>query len=142
MYRHIGVPVHLAHKDKLGKALRTATDLAAHYDSRLTLVGVTGPAPSDIARSPAEFGEKLERYALELGRDAGVDIGTRVSVCNDPATELRKALDREFHDLRVDLVIMASHVPGFRDYIFSSNAGYLASHTDLSVFVVRGYDPD
>ena len=37
----------------------------------------------------------------------------------------------------VFLIIMASHVPGFRDYVFASNSGYLASHTDLSIFVVR-----
>ena len=48
------------------------------------------------------------------------------------------ALDEQFHALGVDLVVMASHVPGFREYIFHSNAGFLASHTDLSVFVVRG----
>ena len=33
--------------------------------------------------------------------------------------------------------IMASHVPGFRDYVFHSHAGKLATHTDLSVMIVR-----
>jgi nucleotide-binding universal stress UspA family protein len=28
-------------------------------------------------------------------------------------------------------------VPGFAEHLFSSNAGYLASHADISVFVVR-----
>jgi nucleotide-binding universal stress UspA family protein len=32
---------------------------------------------------------------------------------------------------------MGSHVPGFAEHLFSSNAGYLASHTDISVFIVR-----
>jgi len=36
-----------------------------------------------------------------------------------------------------DLVVMASHVPGFREHILSSNAGYVASHAPISVFVVR-----
>jgi hypothetical protein len=32
---------------------------------------------------------------------------------------------------------MASHVPGFKDCVFSSNAGHLASHAPMSVYVVR-----
>ena len=39
--------------------------------------------------------------------------------------------------LRIDLIVMASHVPGVAEYVFASNAGYLASHADLSVLVVR-----
>ena len=36
-----------------------------------------------------------------------------------------------------DLVVMASHVPGVLEHIFSSNAGYVARHAKVSVFVVR-----
>ena len=62
---------------------------------------------------------------------------TRVEVVGDPVADLDRALNRLFHELEVDLVVMASHIPGIRDYVFHSNAGFLASHTDLSVFVVR-----
>lgn len=31
---------------------------------------------------------------------------------------------------------MATHVPGFKEYVFASNAGFLAAHTDVSVFIV------
>jgi hypothetical protein len=32
---------------------------------------------------------------------------------------------------------MASHVPGLPEHIFASNAGAVASHAGMSVFVVR-----
>ena len=138
LYRHIGVPVDLAHRDKLGKALTTATDLARHYDARVTLVAVTGPAPGEAAHNPQEFRQRLDAVAAELAQDTGVTVDAHAEVIGDPAADLDKSLDRQFHELGVDLVVMASHVPGFREYIFHSNAGFLASHTDLSVFVVRG----
>ena len=36
-----------------------------------------------------------------------------------------------------DLVVVASHIPGFPEYLFASNAGYLAMHATVSVFVIR-----
>ena len=138
MYQHIGVPVHLAHVESLGKAINTAADLATLYHSQLTLVAVTGPAPSEVAHNVDEFTAKLESWAAQQSAELGVKIETRVSVCNDPSADLDHVLDREFHELGVDLVVVASHIPGYREYIFHSNAGFLASHTDLSVLVVRG----
>lgn len=138
LYRHIGVPVDLAHREKLDKALATATGLAKCYGARVTLVAVTGPAPGEAAHNPKEFRAKLDAFAAELAAESGVEVDAQTEVIGDPVADLDKALDSQFHELGVDLVVMASHVPGFREYIFHSNAGFLASHTDLSVFVVRG----
>jgi len=41
MYQKIMVPVDLAHVERLGKALGTATDLAKHYGIPVCYVGVT-----------------------------------------------------------------------------------------------------
>lgn len=138
LYRHIGVPVDLAHRDKLAKALATAVDLARVYGARITLVAVTGPAPGEAAHGPKEFRQHLNDWAAEIAGDSGVEVDTETDVVGDPAADLDKTLDHRFHALGIDLVVMASHVPGFREYVFHSNAGFLASHTDLSVFVVRG----
>jgi nucleotide-binding universal stress UspA family protein len=138
LYRHIGVPVDLEHLDRLDKALATAVDLARRHGARLTLVGVTGPAPSPVAHNPAEYRGKLDALAQRLAASHQVAVDARSAVVGDPAADLDRALDRELHELGVDLVVMASHLPGLRDYVFHSNAGFLASHTDLSVFVVRG----
>ena len=58
-------------------------------------------------------------------------------ICNDHAAELDVALEKAGKEIDVDLVVMASHTPGFMDYLFHSKAGHLAKHTDISVFIVR-----
>lgn len=137
MYHRIALPVDLAHTDRLDKAISTATDFAKNYNASLTFVAVTAATPSEVAHNPAEFSEKLDNFAAEQSAAHSIDISAKMVICHDPAVELDEALSKAFHETGVDLVVMASHVPGFREYIFSSNAGYLASHTDLSVMIVR-----
>ncbi len=137
MYKKIAVPVDLAHTEKLDKALSTAADLSRHYSAPVYLVAVTTTAPTEVAHNPAEFSEKLSEFAAAQSASRGVEFKSRDATSTDPAVDLSKVLNDEIHQLDADLVVMASHVPGFRDYIFASNSGYLATHTDLSVFVVR-----
>lgn len=137
MYHKIVVPVALAHTDRVEKALATAADLAKHYDASLHLVGVTAPAPDEVSHNAEEFKQKLSDFAAEQSTSRGVEFNAHTIVTPDPATELDRCLDRYIHEIGADLVVMASHVPGFRDYVFASNAGFLASHTDISVLVVR-----
>jgi nucleotide-binding universal stress UspA family protein len=137
MYRRIVVPVDIGHADKLEKALAISADLAKHYDAELHYVGVTAPPPSAIAHNPAEFAEKLQAFAAEQAVKRGVDIKADAVVSHDPVRDLDDALRHTIEELDADLVVMASHVPGFAEYIFASNAGYLASHANVSVLVVR-----
>ena len=137
MYTTIAVPVDLAHTDKLNKALATAADLAKHYNASIYLLAVTSSAPGEVANNPDEFHQKLSQFADTQTSALGVEFKTRDAVTPDPAVDLTKILDEQIHELGADLIVMASHVPGFRDYVFASNSGYLGSHTDLSIFVVR-----
>jgi len=137
MYKTIAVPVDLAHTDKLSKALTTGADLARLYHASIYLLAVTSSAPGDVARSPEEFHQKLALFADAQSTALGVEFKTRDAVTPDPAIDLAKVLDEQIHQLGADLIVMASHVPGFRDYVFTSNSGDLGSHTDLSIFVVR-----
>lgn len=137
MYRHILVPVDLAHKPSLNKAVTVAADLAKHYGATLDFVAVTSSAPGAVASNPDAFANALEMFAGEEGKMHGIEIKATAVTTPDPAVELNSVLDREIHEHDADLVVMASHVPGFANYVFASNAGYLASHTDISVMVVR-----
>ncbi len=137
MYNCIMVPVDLAHKDKLAKAIEVAADLAQLYTAALHFVGVTATPPSEVAHNPEEFAQLLARFAADEGARLGLDISAETVISHDPAVDLDNDLDREIHELGADLVVMASHVPHFREYVFASNAGYLASHTEVSVLVVR-----
>jgi nucleotide-binding universal stress UspA family protein len=137
MYSSIMVPTDLAHADTLDKAISTAADLAKLYDAKLYLVGVTDVAPSAAAHSPQEFDAKMEAFAKAKSDETGVAMTGLTVVSHDPAIELDDKLAKTAAKLGVDLVVMATHLPRFSDLLFSSNAGWMASHADISVFVVR-----
>ncbi len=137
MYKTILIPVDLEHTETLEKALTTGADLAKHYHAELYAVGVTHAAPGAVAHNPREYGEKLEAFAADQTAKHGVDFKAKAMVSHDPAVDLDDRLKQAASEIGADLVVMGSHVPGFLDHIFASRAGYLASHTSLSVFVVR-----
>lgn len=137
MYSKIMVPVDLGHTDKLDKAIKVAADLSGHYGAPVCFVGVTASPPSAVAHSSEEYAQKLEAYATEQGRAQGLSIATKTVISHDPARDLDDRLGEAAHELGADLIVMASHVPNFAEHIFASNAGYLASHVDTSVFIVR-----
>lgn len=137
MYQHICVPVDLSHAETLHKALAVASDLSRLYTAKVTLMAVTSTAPSETAHNPEEFASKLSAFALEQGAANKVIFETLPLSSHDPAVDLEKTLDRAIHENGVDLVITASHVPSLADYVFRSHSGYLAKHTDISVFIVR-----
>lgn len=137
MYNTIMVPVDLTHQYRLDKALSTAADLAELYGSTLYMAGVTGTAPGAVAHSPEEYAGKLDAFAKAQSQSLGVEFKTLVETAHDPAIEVDAALERACKAIGADLVVMASHVPGFADHFWSSNAGYLSAHASISVFVVR-----
>jgi nucleotide-binding universal stress UspA family protein len=137
MYSKIMVPVDLAHIERLGKAITTATDLAKHYDIPICFVGITAEAPTEVARSPEEFGEKLQRFGVAQSKQHGLDIATAAYPSHDPAVDLDETLIAAANENGADLIVMASHVPGLPEHVFASNAGAVASHAGVSVFVIR-----
>jgi len=137
MFKKIMVPVDLAHQDRLERALSAATDLAKHYAADLYCVGVTTGTPSEVAHNPTEFAEKLADFAKQEGEKRGIEIKSQAYSSHDPAVDLDETLMKAVGELAIDLVVMASHEPGLPEHVFASNAGYLASHTAVSVFVVR-----
>jgi nucleotide-binding universal stress UspA family protein len=137
MYEKIMVPVDLTHIERMGKALDTAADLAKHYGIPVCYVGVTVPMPSPVAHTPKEYAEKLARFGAEQAARLGVEVETAAYTSHDPAVDLDEKLLEAVKATGSDLVVMASHVPGFPEHIFASNAGAVASHADVSVLVIR-----
>ncbi|MEM6972926.1 MAG: universal stress protein [Pseudomonadota bacterium] len=137
MYKKIMVPVDLGHLDRVEKAVAVAADMAKGYGAEAVLVGVTQSSPTSVAPSPEAFGEKLSAYAAEKSGALGVDFGAHTEISHDITVDLDAILSSAAGTMDADLVVMASHVPGFADRVFASNAGYLASHATISVFVVR-----
>lgn len=137
MFKTIVVPVDLLHKSALAKALSVARDLTRAYSAKLYLVGVTTETPGPVAHTPKEFEAKLAEFAKELGDEAGITVHPFPVTSHDLSIDLESQIMGACDKVGADLVVMASHVPGLAEYVFSSNAGYLASHAKISVFVVR-----
>ena len=137
MYSKIMVPVDLGHVERLEKALKTAADLAKHYGAPVCYVGVTSAAPGSVAHNPAEFQQRLDELAAAQAKAHGAEVSTLEVVSHDPAVDLDSKLLDAVNETGADLVVMASHVPGVLEHIFGSNAGYVAGHAKVSVFVVR-----
>ncbi len=137
MYKSILVPVDLQHTDRLDKALRTAADLSNHYGVPVCYVGVTAATPGPVAHTPEEFAGKLEAFGQAQAARHGIQGTTRMYVSHDPVADLDATLLRAIEDTGADLVVMASHLPGLPEHIFATNAGYLANHASVSVFVIR-----
>lgn len=137
MFSKIMVPVDLVHKDTLQKALDVAGDMAKLYDATIDVVSVGGELPSQLGHTPQEFGDRLEAYADDLREKFGVTVKADPLMAHDPAVETTSELLKGIEKIGADLVIMASHEPGFFERIFSSHGGYIAQHAKVSVFVVR-----
>jgi nucleotide-binding universal stress UspA family protein len=137
MYSTIAVPVDLQHVDRLEKALRTAVDLARHYDATLCYVGATTETPGPLGHTPAEYERKLVAFAEAEGKRHGIAVKAKAVVCLDMTIDLDRHLLDAFAEIGSDLVVMASHIPGIKEHLFSSNAGYIASHAPISVFIIR-----
>ena len=137
MFHRVMIPTDLAHTEKLTKAITLAGELAQQHGAEIVYVGVTASAPSAIAHSEQEFAEKLDAFAEGQKKTFKVPVATRTINCHDPAVELHPALIDASQTIGADVIVMASHVPGMREHFLSSNAGYVASHAPISVFVVR-----
>lgn len=137
MYKKIMVPVDLAHTKRLEKAIGVSTDLARHLRIPICFVGVTAETPTEVARTPKEYAEKLAEFGAEQAKTHGLDVATAAYPSHDPAIDLDKTLIGAANKHGADLIVMASHLPGLPEHIFASHAGAVASHADVSVFVVR-----
>lgn len=137
MYTHIMIPVDLAVKDTLTRALEAGCDLAAHWGARITLVSVSGGLSAVVSHSEKEYERQLGVFAREWSERTGTQVDSHNITAPDPSVDVDSRLRRAIDDLEVDLVVMASHMPGWSDYIVSSHGGRLAAHAPISVMVVR-----
>jgi nucleotide-binding universal stress UspA family protein len=138
MFQRIMIPVDLAHPAHFERALDVAADLARRCGADLVLVGATGTEPGAVARTPAEFKAKIEGFASGFATRASIPARAESIVLHDVTVDLDRALIAKAGELGADLIVMGSHVPGALEHLIASNAGYVAAHAPISVFVVRG----
>lgn len=138
MYKKIMVPVDLAHVEKLALALDTAANLSKLYNAPVTYVGVTSSAPGPLGHNPEEYAQKLANFIATQVSAHGIEAEGKTVVSHDPAVDLDDSLIKAAQESGSDLVVMATHIPNVADHFWPSNGGRLATHTNASVFLVRG----
>lgn len=138
MFRRIMVPVDLAHADRIEKALEVSAEVARNHGAELVYVGVTSTEPGSVARSFDEFVAKLDAFGRATAERLGVaNARTEAIRLHDVTADLDRTLIAKARELGADLVVMGSHVPGALEHLIGSNAGHVAAHAPMSVFVVR-----
>jgi nucleotide-binding universal stress UspA family protein len=140
MPRRILLPVDLSEKDTARKALSEAlalvgSDGVLHVVSVLPDFGL--PQVSGFFRKGFEkealtaFGKALSDWVEEMVPDA---VEVRPHVLHGTIyDEILRASDK----LGIDVIVMASHRPAFRDYLLGPNAARVVRHARCSVYVVR-----
>lgn len=137
MFTKILVPIDLAHVRTLEKAISVAGNLAKNDSLPVVFAAVSPNTPSPLARTPEEFRTKLSRFASEQSERYGIQASGHAVFSHDPAIDLETALLTAVSETGADLVVMATHVPNMADHVWPSNGGRIASHSGVSVFLVR-----
>ena len=138
MYSRILVPVDLDNEDTLAKALDLAGQTAKRDAAEVIYVDVVDSVPSTSARTEVErLSDRLKGFALDQASGRGIRTTGEITLRSDLHLNVGSDIIKVASEVDCDLIIMASRVPGFKEHIFSSNAGYVASHAPMSVLVVR-----
>lgn len=138
MYSRILVPVDLDNIDKLAKALELAGRTAKESGAEVVYVDVVDAAPSMSARTDGErLAVRLKDFAAGQAEAYGIRTHDHVALRGDLHVNVGSDIIKAAKESDCDLIVMGTHFPGFKDHIFSSNGGYVASHAPMTVYVVR-----
>ena len=139
MYKTVLVPVDLSHIEKGSEMIERAKYLADTNKSKLILLNVIPEIPPYVAvELPSSMHEKVVESAKadlkKLIRKHDLPSSTRVVVASgNPASIILAQAEKE----HCDLIMIASHQPGLRDYLLGSVAGKVVRHARCSVLVIR-----
>lgn len=138
MFSRILVPVDLNNVDKLTKALDIAAQTAKDNDATVVYVGVVDAVPTPSTLTEGErIKTLLDDFAADQAKVHGIKTADHVMLRGDLHLHVGAEIITSAKDANCDLIVMGSHMPGIKDHIFSSNAGYVATHAPISVYVVR-----
>jgi len=138
MYSRILVPVDMDNVDKLAKAIALAAQTAKSNGASLLFVDVVDAVPTTTRITEGEkMADRLTQFAADQAKAHGIEITAHVALRGDLHLNVGADIIDAAKDADCDLIIMASHVPGMKEYFLASNAGYVASHAQISVYVIR-----
>jgi len=136
MFKTILLPVDVAHLDEGQKTLEFALAVMSP-DTAIILLYVMEDIPNwtdiDLPPNFKENSMESARKALETiaeTTDKAVQVETR-------AGHAYSTILKEAEAMNADLIILASHKPGLKEYFIGSNTTKVVSHANCSVVVIR-----
>ena len=139
MFKTILVPVDVSQLDGAINALSLAKDMASARGGKIVLLNVIEEIPNYIA---AEIPAEIFETANQRAQTEMTAFAEREGLAGDVEIVIRRGHAGrdilEFADERkADMIVMASHDPGFADYFLGSTAGHVVRHAHCSVLVAR-----
>ena len=136
MFKTILLPVDVAHLDEGHKTLEVALAIMSP-DTSIILLYVMEDIPNwteiDLPPDFKENSMQSARQALEsIAKTTDKAVQVEVRAGHAYSTILKEA-----EAANTDLIILASHKPGLKEYFIGSNTSKVVSHASCSVVVVR-----
>ncbi|MFC5736729.1 universal stress protein [Sinirhodobacter huangdaonensis] len=135
MYSNIIVPLAFDEDHNPDTALNVARALASD-GARITLVHVMADVPGyAISYMPEGYATELRQTLQQQldGLAADFEAGAGVIRQGNAANEILDLAE----EIQADCIVIASHRPGFGDYLIGSTAARVVRHAPCSVMVLR-----
>lgn len=135
MYKNILVPLAFDDEHKPDAALNAVRALASE-GAKVTLVHVMADVPGyAMSYMPPGYTDEL-KVTLQSSLDSlAKEFSGAATILTEgsPANEILRIAEEN----GVDCVVIASHRPGFGDYLIGSTAARVVRHAHCSVLVLR-----
>ncbi len=136
MFKTILLPIDVAHLDEGHKTLEVAQAIMSP-DTTIILLYVMEDIPNwtdfDLPANFKQDSMQAAHKALESVA-ATTDIPVQIEVRTGHAYS---TILKEAEAVNADLIVLASHKPGLKEYFIGSNTTKVVSHASCSVVVVR-----
>ena len=138
MFKSVFVPLDLEEPSSWSKALPVGADMAKMSDASLTLGTIISNwdasreaqwSPEGLSRMIGDAERQLRKVAVEFNIER-FDVRAASGAIGSGILGLAEQSE-------ADLVVLASHRPGLKDYLIGANALHVVRHARCSVFVVR-----
>jgi len=136
MYKTIIVPIDLAHAEK-GKGMIEVARTLGGKSARIILVSIVEDIPvyvsSELPKGLLDkIGDNAQADLEAMAKAAGVNAEIIVR-SGHPST----AIIAVSEETDADIILIASHRPGWQDYLLGSTAARVVRHAKCSVLVMR-----
>lgn len=140
MFKNILLSIDLNEPGSWVRALPAALEAAKATGGKLNVITVAPDVNTQVAPFfPTDVNKRLYQTATEALADwvkKNVPSDTAVRQIVGQGSIYREILNAA-KETGADLVVMAAHKPGMRDYLLGANAAHVVRHFQRSVLIVR-----